>query len=70
MNVEIKITSENNDCFQNLRITGERLKDMLKNEPRTLLGIIQQMEKEFPISRNGSPKGKSNNYDFLIIDPT
>ena len=70
MNVEIKITSKDNNCFQKLKITGERLKDMLENEPKTLLRTIQQMEEKIPISRTGSPKDESNNYDFLFIDPT
>ena len=54
----LKIQSEHNDCFEVVQISGEAIKDMLKNETNKLLKIIEDIEKRFP-----QPIGKcKNNY--------
>ena len=66
MIIDIKVQCEHNDCFESLILTGEGLKDMLKNDPEKLLSIIENIEKNFPKPLNGG-KGKSNDDSFLMM---
>ena len=66
MIIDIKVQCEYSNCFESLILTGELLKDMLKNDPKKLLSIIENIEKNFPkpLSR---VKGKSNEDSFLMM---
>ena len=66
MIIDIKVQCEHNNCFESLKLTGEGLKDMLKNDPKKLLSIIENIEKNFPEPLIGG-KGKSNDDSFLMM---
>ena len=66
MIIDIKVKCEHNNYFESLRLTGEELKYMLKNDPKNLLSIIESMEKRFPTPSNGR-KIKSGDDSFLMM---
>lgn len=43
----LKIQCEHNDCFEVIQVSGEAIKNMIKNEPNKLLKIIEDIEKRF-----------------------
>jgi hypothetical protein len=66
MLVEIKIKSENSEIFEILNLSGDLLKDILKNNPQKLLQIIEDIEKNFPTPIGGKPNNKEND-SYLMM---
>ena len=65
MILDLKIQCEHNDCFEKLRFTGEAIKDILKNDPKKLLEIIEKAEERFPEPSKG--KGDNTNNDSFLM---
>ena len=65
MIIEIKVQCEYNDCFEKLILTGEVVKDILKNDPKKLLEILEKIEKNFPDPSGGKGSNKENS--FLLM---
>jgi len=66
MIINIKVQCEHNDCFEKLKLTGEAFKDMLKNDPKKLLEVIEGIEKRFPEPSKGKGNDTTND-SFLMM---
>lgn len=66
MKIDIKIQSEENDCFESLSFSGEGIKDILKNNPEKLLNIIEEAENRFPKKTNFSLGNVKDDGSFLL----
>ena len=62
----LKIQCEHNDCFEVIQVSGEAIKNMIKNEPNKLLKIIEDIEKRFPEQSKGKNDYKEND-SFLMM---
>ena len=66
MIAKLKIQCEHSECFEVIKMSGESIKDMLKNNPSKLLKIIEDIEKRFPEPSQGKNNYKEND-SFLMM---
>jgi hypothetical protein len=66
MKIELKVKCEHDDSFETICLTGEHLKNILKNEPLTLLRTIEAIEKRFPEPLKDKSNYKEND-SYLMM---